>query len=42
MLKASDLFDFPASLPFAEVFAADLAPWQWLPLIRQALEGLPV
>ena len=41
MLKASDLFDFPASLPFAEVFAADLAPWQWLPLIRQALEAYP-
>lgn len=39
MLKASDLFDFPESLPFGEVFSPDLAPWQWLPLIRQVLEG---
>jgi UDP-N-acetylglucosamine diphosphorylase / glucose-1-phosphate thymidylyltransferase / UDP-N-acetylgalactosamine diphosphorylase / glucosamine-1-phosphate N-acetyltransferase / galactosamine-1-phosphate N-acetyltransferase len=38
MLKASDLFDFPESLPFADVFSSDLSPWEWVPLIRQALE----
>lgn len=37
MLKAADLFDFPQSLPFAEVFQADLSPWEWVPLIRKAL-----
>jgi len=37
MLKASDLFDFPDSLPFGDTFRAELAPWEWLPLIRQAL-----
>ncbi len=37
MLKASDLFDFPESLPFASSFRPDLAPWEWLPLIKQAL-----
>ena len=39
MLKASDLFDFPQSLPFGSVFSADLAPWEWVPLIRQALKA---
>jgi len=38
MLKASDLFDFPQSLPFADFFKLDLAPWEWVPLIRKALE----
>ena len=37
MLRASDLFEFPDSLPFASTFRSDLAPWEWLPLIRQAL-----
>lgn len=37
MLHASDLFEFPASLPFASIFRSELAPWEWLPLIRQAL-----
>lgn len=37
MLKAEDLFDFPASLPFSAVFCPDLTPWEWLPLIKQAL-----
>lgn len=37
MLKASDLFDFPDSLPFGEFFRPDLAPWDWLPRIKQAL-----
>ena len=31
MLQASDFFDFPGSLPFAEFFSADAAPWEWLP-----------
>jgi NDP-sugar pyrophosphorylase family protein len=39
MLKASDLFNFPESLPFGDIFLPDLAPWEWLPLIRRALEG---
>ena len=39
MLKASDLFDFPQSLPFGSVFSADLGPWEWVPLIRQALNA---
>ena len=37
MLQASDLFEFPDSLPFGSVFRSDLAPWEWLPLIKQAL-----
>jgi NDP-sugar pyrophosphorylase family protein len=39
MLKASDFFDFPESLPFGDIFSSDLAPWEWVPLIRQALAG---
>jgi len=39
MLKASDLFDLPVSLPFNEVFSAELAPWEWVPLIAQALKA---
>lgn len=37
MPKACDLFDFPESLPFESTFSADLAPWQWVPLIAKAL-----
>lgn len=37
MLKCSDLFAFPDSLPFGDVFLPDLAPWEWLPRIRQCL-----
>lgn len=37
MLKASDLFEFPESLPFATHFRPDMAPWQWLPEIKRAL-----
>jgi len=37
MLKASDLFDFPDSLPFSATFGSELAPWEWVPLIRRAL-----
>jgi NDP-sugar pyrophosphorylase family protein len=39
MLRASDLFEMPDSLPFGAIFRADLAPWEWLPLIREALAG---
>jgi bifunctional N-acetylglucosamine-1-phosphate-uridyltransferase/glucosamine-1-phosphate-acetyltransferase GlmU-like protein len=37
MLKASDLFEFPDSLPFATYFLPELAPWLWLPEIKRAL-----
>jgi bifunctional N-acetylglucosamine-1-phosphate-uridyltransferase/glucosamine-1-phosphate-acetyltransferase GlmU-like protein len=37
MLQCSDLFDFPESLPFGDVFSPDLAPWEWLPRIRECL-----
>lgn len=37
MLQASEFFEFPDSLPFASVFRPELAPWEWLPLIKQAL-----
>ncbi|MEM8866736.1 MAG: UDP-N-acetylglucosamine diphosphorylase [Verrucomicrobiota bacterium] len=37
MISAKDLFSFPTSLPFADVFDLDLAPWEWVPLIKQAL-----
>ncbi|MFT4902202.1 MAG: NDP-sugar pyrophosphorylase family protein [Lentimonas sp.] len=37
MLKAADLFDFPESLPFGDTFDPELAPWEWVPLIRAAL-----
>lgn len=40
MLKAEDLFDFPDSLPFADVFLGELPPWEWLPLIAQALANI--
>jgi NDP-sugar pyrophosphorylase family protein len=39
MLKASDLFEFPASLPFGDIFRPELAPWEWLPRIQMALAG---
>lgn len=36
-VKASDLFDFPASLPFAEFFSSEALPWQWIEQIEPAL-----
>lgn len=36
-MKASDLFDFPSSLPFADFFSPEAAPWEWLPQIKNAL-----
>ncbi len=38
MLIAADLFEHPQSWPFAAVFAADLAPWEWVPRIAKALK----
>lgn len=37
MLTASTLFDFPKSLPFADFFHPEAAPWEWLPQINKAL-----
>ena len=38
-MKARDLFDWPASLPFGEAFDMDAHPWEWLPVIGKVLEG---
>lgn len=40
IMTANDLFEFPKSLPFASVFDPKLAPWEWVPLIKQALATL--
>jgi NDP-sugar pyrophosphorylase family protein len=40
MIIASDLFAFPESLPFADVFRPELAPWEWVGLIKQALADM--
>ena len=40
MIIARDLFDFPESLPFGDVFEPELAPWEWVPRIRLALANL--
>ncbi|MEO0508699.1 MAG: UDP-N-acetylglucosamine diphosphorylase [Verrucomicrobiota bacterium] len=40
MLTASDFFEFPDYLPFADVFKPELAPWEWVSLIKQALKNL--
>ena len=37
LMKASELFDWPESLPFGKFFAMDAHPWEWLPLIADAL-----
>lgn len=37
MFTADQLFDFPESLPFADYFRPDMAPWEWLPQIKKAL-----
>ena len=38
MRVASELFAFPASLPFGGYFAGNAAPWEWVPAIRRALD----
>jgi NDP-sugar pyrophosphorylase family protein len=40
MMKASDLFIFPESLPFGATFPADSAPWEWVTCIEKALAGI--
>lgn len=42
MLKASDLFDFPDSLPFNDIFRPELTPWEWVPLIASACKRVEV
>lgn len=37
-MKASDLFDFPSSIPFASFFDGNLQPWEWLKAISVALD----
>ena len=37
-MKARDLFDWPESLPFADCFDMEAAPWEWLPQIGKALD----
>ncbi len=38
-MNASDLFDFPASLPFADFFDPGAQPWDWVGQIKAALAG---
>jgi len=38
-MQARDLFAFPDSLPFADAFAPDLAPWEWVARIKPVLEA---
>ncbi|HSH09792.1 MAG TPA: UDP-N-acetylglucosamine diphosphorylase [Oceanipulchritudo sp.] len=38
-MKARELFDWPESLPFAEIFDLEAHPWEWLPMISKALES---
>ena len=38
-MKASELFDFPDSLPFGDCFGPDIPPWEWVDRIRLALAG---
>ncbi|OHE70591.1 MAG: UDP-N-acetylglucosamine diphosphorylase [Verrucomicrobia bacterium GWC2_42_7] len=38
-MKASQLFDLPKTLPFEVFFEADKPVWEWLPLIKVALEN---
>ena len=39
-MQASDFFQLPESMPFAEFFSPDARPWEWLPKIKEALSGL--
>jgi len=38
-MRADELFEFPASLPFADVFLPELSPWEWVPRIKPALQA---
>jgi len=37
LLKASDLFDFPETLPFTKDFPPECTPWEWVKRIEGAL-----
>lgn len=39
IMRADELFNFPDSMPFAEVFLPELAPWEWVPRIKAALQA---
>lgn len=39
-MLASDFFELPESMPFADFFSPDDRPWEWLPKIKEALSGL--
>jgi acetyltransferase-like isoleucine patch superfamily enzyme len=44
MMQASELFDFPDSLPFRSAgagFAPDAAPWEWVCRIASELDAFP-
>lgn len=36
-MKASELFDFPDSIPFGEFFPSDLLAWEWIGQIKKAM-----
>lgn len=36
-MQASELYDFPQSLPFESFFLPEAAPWQWVQQIKTAL-----
>ncbi|MDP0494629.1 MAG: UDP-N-acetylglucosamine diphosphorylase [Verrucomicrobiota bacterium JB024] len=38
-MKASDLFDLPASMPFGHIFSPEAAPWEWVARIGEAVQG---
>ena len=40
MIKASEYFNFPSSLPFSEFFSTECSPWEWVPRIKEALFDL--
>jgi len=39
-VRASDFFQLPESIPFAEFFSPEVPPWEWLPKIKAALADL--
>lgn len=40
MIKASDLFEIPTGFKFSSYFNLDLHPWEWVPIIKDVLEGI--
>lgn len=37
-MRADELFIFPESMPFADIFRPELAPWEWVKRVRMALD----